>query len=615
MQLLNLTPLDTLIDPHDPALTSTASTSRFATAKRSHLGGELRSSHVGAKVKLGGWVHRTRNLGGIVFLDLRDRGGLVQVSFDPKWTPANVIERAGKLSLETVITIDGEVAARPAEMRNPEMETGEVEVRARDFQIVGPAETPAIPVARGKGEKLPAEELRLKHRNLDLRRGELQKNLILRHRLQQTTRRFLDERGYLEIETPILTKPTPEGARDYIVPSRVHPGEFYALPQSPQLYKQLLMVAGFDRYFQIARCFRDEDLRADRQPEFTQIDIEASFIEWEDIISLTEGLLGALFQEIGAEIPAKFERLSYPDAMERFGIDRPDLRYGLELFDASEAFRGSDFGVANAALGAGGRVRGIRIPGGGTLSRKQVDELEAIAKSAGAGGVIRLKRGANGLEGPAAKFLSEGSAQRLAIGEGELCLLVAGAEQVTSPALDRVRQDVAQRLQMVSEDKRTFLWITDFPLFIREPNGALSSVHHPFTSPNPEDIALLDSAPEKARALAYDVVLNGTELGGGSIRINDPSLQRKVLGLLGIDAHQAQARFGFLLDALKAGAPPHGGIALGFDRIAMMLAGATSLRDVIAFPKTTAARALFEDAPSTVPPEDLRELHLQNMTS
>jgi len=615
MQLLNLTPVDAFLDPYDAALTSTPPSSRFATAKRSHLAGELRASHAGTKVKLGGWVHRIRNLGGIVFLDLRDRAGLVQVSFDPKWTPPDVIERAGRLGLETVVLVDGEVAARPTEMRNAEMETGEIEVRARDFRIVGPAETPAIPVARGKGEKLPAEELRLKHRNLDLRRPDLQKNLILRHRLQQVTRRYLDERGFLEIETPILTKPTPEGARDYIVPSRVHPGEFYALPQSPQLYKQLLMISGFDRYFQIARCFRDEDLRADRQPEFTQIDIEASFIEPEDIITLTEGMLAAQFSESGQEIPARFDRLKYADAMERFGSDRPDLRYGLELFDASDAFRGSDFGITNSALAAGGRVRGIRIPGGAALSRKQVDEIEAIAKSAGAGGLTRLKRGATGLEGPAAKFLSESGVQRLGIGEGELCLLVAGGEHVSSPALDRVRQDVAQRLSLIPGNQQSFLWVTDFPMFIREQNGTLSSVHHPFTAPNPDDIALLDSAPEKVRALAYDVVLNGLELGGGSIRINDPTLQRKVLALLGIDAQTAQARFGFLLDALSAGAPPHGGIALGFDRLAMVLAGASSLRDVIAFPKTTAARALFEDAPSAVPPEDLRELHLQTMTS
>ena len=615
MQLLNLTPVDAFLDPYDAALTSTPSSSRFATAKRSHLAGELRASHAGAKVKLGGWVHRIRNLGGIVFLDLRDRAGLVQVSFDPKWTPKDVIERAGNLGLETVILVEGDVAERPTEMRNAEMETGEIEVRARDFWIVGPAETPAIPVARGKGEKLPAEELRLKHRNLDLRRSDLQKNLILRHRLQQATRRYLDERGFLEIETPILTKPTPEGARDYIVPSRVHPGEFYALPQSPQLYKQLLMIAGFDRYFQIARCFRDEDLRADRQPEFTQIDIEASFIEAEDIIKLSEGMLAVQFREIGQAIPPRFERLKYADAMERFGSDRPDLRYALELFDASEAFRGSEFGITNSALAAGGRVRGIRIPGGADLSRKQVDEIEAIARSAGAGGLIRLKRGASGLEGPAAKFLGESSVQRLGIGEGELCLLVAGGEHVSNPALDRVRQDVAQRLSLIPANKQSFLWVTDFPMFIREQNGTLNSVHHPFTAPNPDDIELLDSAPEKVRALAYDVVLNGLELGGGSIRINDPALQRKVLSLLGVDAKTAQARFGFLLDALSAGAPPHGGIAFGFDRLAMVLAGASSLRDVIAFPKTTAARALFEDAPSAVPPEDLRELHLQKMTS
>ena len=615
MQLLNLTPLDGILDPYTPALTSTAPNSRFATATRSHLAGELRAAHVGAKVKLGGWVHRTRNLGGIVFLDLRDRAGLVQVSFDPKATPTDVIERAGRLGLETVITVEGEVMARPVEMRNAEMETGEIEVRASDFRIVGPADTPAIPVARGRGEKLPAEELRLKHRNLDLRRSDLQKNLILRHKLQQTTRRFLDERGYLEIETPILSKPAPSGARDYVVPSRVHPGAFYALPQSPQVYKQLLMISGFDRYFQIARCFRDEDLRADRQPEFTQIDIEASFIKPEDIYSLTEGLLAALWKDANLDIPPQFERMRYADAMERFGIDRPDIRYALELFDASDAFRGSDFGVANAALASGGRVRGLKIPGGAALSRKQVDELEAIAKSAGAGGLIRLKRGASGLEGPAAKFLSESGVQKLGIGEGELALLVAGDDRVSNPALDRVRQDVAQRLSLVPENKRAFLWVTDFPLFGREQDGSLSSVHHPFTSPHPDDLELLDSAPEKVRALAYDVVLNGLELGGGSIRINDPSLQRKVLGLLGINASDAQLRFGFLLDALSAGAPPHGGIAFGFDRLAMVLAGATSLRDVIAFPKTTAATALFEDAPSAIPPEDLRDLHLQTMTS
>ncbi len=550
-----------------------------------------------------------------MFLDLRDRAGIVQVSFNPEWTSPEMIERAGTLGLETVVVIDGKVASRPAEMRNAEMGTGDVEVRAGGVEVVGPAETPAIPVARGRGEKLAAEELRLKHRHLDLRRPELQQNLMLRHQLQQATRRFLDERGFLEVETPILTKPTPEGARDYLVPSRVHPGEFYALPQSPQLYKQLLMISGFDRYFQIARCFRDEDLRADRQPEFTQIDIEAAFIGQEDIVTVSEGLLQRLFAEAGIEIPATFPRLTYAEAVERFGSDRPDTRYSLEIFDATEAFRGSDFGIATGAINSGGRVRGMRIPGGAALSRKQVDEIETIAKSAGAGGLIRLKRSSAGLEGPAAKFLNAAAAERLALEEGQLCLLIAGAEHISSPALDRVRQDVAARLEMVPSDTRSLLWVTDFPLFIREQDGSLSSVHHPFTAPHPDDLHLLDSKPERVRALAYDVVLNGTELGGGSIRINDPALQRKVLALLGVDEDSAQTRFGFLLDALKAGAPPHGGIAFGFDRIAMMLAGAGSLRDVIAFPKTTAARALFEDAPSAVPEADLRDLHLQRAST
>jgi aspartyl-tRNA synthetase len=576
------------------------------------LGGSLRAADVGAKVRLGGWVHRSRNLGALVFMDLRDRSGLIQVSFDPKWTPADVIAAAGAVGMESVVLIEGEVAPRPAEGRNPEMPSGEVEVRARSLEVVGPALTPAIPVAVGKGEKPPAEELRLRHRYLDLRRPELQANIILRHRLMQATRHFLSERGFLEVETPILTKPTPEGARDYLVPSRVHSGEFYALPQSPQLYKQLLMVSGFDRYFQIARCFRDEDLRADRQPEFTQIDIEASFIAPEDIFALTEGLLGALWAEGGTEIPARFPRMTYQEAMERYGSDRPDMRYGLEIFDASDLFRGTEFGVTRTALEQGGRVRGIRVPGGATLSRKQVDEIEGVAKGAGAGGLLRLKLANGALEGPAAKFLGSDAAARLALADGDLCLLAAGPDHVTSPALDRVRQDVARRLSLVPEGTLSFLWVIDFPMFERDPeSGRLSPMHHPFTSPRLDDRHLLAEAPERARALAYDVVLNGTELGGGSIRISDPSLQQEVFALLGVDEEAARSRFGFLLEGLRAGAPPHGGIAFGFDRIAMLLAGAGSLRDVIAFPKTTAARALFEGAPTHVPEAELRELHLQ----
>ena len=584
----------------------------LATTIRTHTCGALRAADAGAEVRLGGWVHRKRDLGELVFVDLRDRTGLIQISFDPRFTSSETVSLAATLGPESVVLVEGEVVARPTEMRNHELPTGDVEVRAKSLQIVGPSVPPAIPVARVRGEPLPAEELRLRHRYLDLRRPELQENIILRHRLMQTSRKFLSDRGFLEVETPILTKPTPEGARDYLVPSRVHASEFYALPQSPQLYKQLLMVAGFDRYFQIARCFRDEDLRVDRQPEFTQIDIEASFIDQEDIVALTEGLIGALWGEAGLEVPASFRRMSYADAMERYGSDRPDLRYELEIFDASDVFRDTEFTIARAAIAQGGRVRGIRVPGGSGLSRKQLDELEASAKSAGAGGLVRLKRTNGQLEGPAAKFLHDGAATQLALGEGDLALLVAGPNHVSSPALDRVRQDVGRRLALVKEDVRSFLWVTDFPLFERDPGtGRLAAVHHPFTAPHPADVAKLDSAPETVRARAYDVVLNGTELGGGSIRISDPALQSRIFSLLGIDEATASARFGFLLEGLRAGAPPHGGIAFGFDRIAMQLAGAASLRDVIAFPKTTAARALFEGAPSAVPREDLKELHIR----
>ena len=576
------------------------------------LAGALRATDADKSVTLAGWVHRVRNLGGLVFVDLRDRAGLLQVSFNPDFTSSQVIEAASGLSQEYVIQVSGTIGLRPQEMRNSEIATGDIELRATALTVLAVAETPAIPVARGKGEKLAAEDLRLRYRHLDLRRPELQENIILRHRLQQTTRRFLDERGFLEIETPILTKPTPEGARDYLVPSRVHEGEFYALPQSPQLYKQLLMVSGYDRYFQIARCFRDEDLRADRQPEFTQIDIEASFIERDDIIELTEGLLAALFADAGIEIPKTFRRMAYADTMERYGSDRPDLRYGLEIFDATDVFRGAEFGITKSAIEAGGRVRGIKVPGGATLSRKQVDEVEAIAKSGGASGLLRIKNSGGTLEGPAAKYLSTEAASKLSLADGELALMVAGPDDISSVALDRVRQDVARRMNMVPEKAVELLWVTDFPLFgIDSQSGNLAAVHHPFTAPNPEDVDKLDSDPRSVRALAYDVVMNGTELGGGSIRIHDTAMQKRILGKLGISAEEAQSRFGFLLEALSSGAPPMGGIAFGFDRIAMLLSGAQSLRDVIAFPKTTAARALFEGAPSPVNSQDLSDLHLK----
>jgi aspartyl-tRNA synthetase len=586
--------------------------SELATTFRTHLCGALRDDDVGATVRLGGWVHRTRDLGGLMFFDLRDRAGLVQVSIDLAAASPELAQAARALGAETVVLVEGVVAQRPEAMRNAELGTGGVEVRATALRIVGPSDTPVIPVARGKGEQLAAEELRLRHRYLDLRRDELQRNLMLRHRLMQATRRFLSDNGFFEIETPVLTKPTPEGARDYLVPSRVHPGEFYALPQSPQIYKQLLMIAGYDRYFQIARCFRDEDLRADRQPEFTQIDVEASFVGEEDIMRIAEGLIRALWREGDGEVPATIPRMPYADAVERYGIDRPDLRYGLEIADVSDVFRDTEFVVTKKALENGGRVRGIRVPGGASLSRKQVDELEAAAKSAGAFGLLRIKHVNGALDGPAAKFLAEGAAAQLGLAEGDLGLYVAGPDRVSSPALDRVRQDVAHRMQLVPSGVNAFVWVTDFPMFERDPDsGALAAVHHPFTAPNPEDHDLLETEPWMARAQAYDLVLNGTELGGGSIRINDPRVQSRIFRLLGIDEATAQARFGFLLEALRAGAPPHGGIAFGFDRITMVLAGATSLRDVIAFPKTTAARALFEGAPSQVPAADVADLHIR----
>jgi aspartyl-tRNA synthetase len=582
-----------------------------ATALRTHRGGALTRDQLGQEVRLGGWVHRRRDLGGLVFVDLRDRAGLVQLSFNPEWTPPEVMERAAALGAETVVLVSGTVALRPEPSRDAQLTSREVEIHATALEVVGPAQTPAIPVARKEKEELPAEELRLRHRVLDLRRPELQRNLMLRHQVMQATRGYFDELGFLEIETPILTKPTPEGARDYLVPSRVHPGEFFALPQSPQLYKQLLMIAGLERYFQIARCFRDEDLRADRQPEFTQIDVEASFVGVEDMLKLGEGLVQRIWSAVG--YPFSFvHRMRHADALERYGTDKPDLRYGLEIVDATTAFLDSDFTVTRKVIESGGRVRGIRVPQGATLSRKQLDEIEAAAKSLGAAGLLRLKRSGSTLEGPAAKYLSPAASAQLGLEEGDLFLLVAGPDHVSSPALDRVRQEVARRMDLIPEGENHFVWIIDFPLFERNPvTGALSSVNHPFTAPHPDDVGLLDTCPEQARAQAYDMVLNGTELGGGSLRIADPALQRRVFALLGLGEQQAEQRFGFLLEGLRAGAPPHGGFAFGLDRIVMLLAQADSLRDVIAFPKTTAQRALFEGAPTAVDSADLEELHLE----
>jgi aspartyl-tRNA synthetase len=556
-------------------------------------------------------VHRRRDLGGIVFIDLRDRDGLVQVAFGPAWAGADVLARAQSVGSEAVLVIDGDVVARPPAMRNAELATGEIEVHATTLQVVGPAETPAIPVARGKSEELPAEELRLKYRHLDLRRPELQANLILRHRLLQRARRALSELEFLEIETPILTKPTPEGARDYLVPSRVHAGEFYALPQSPQIYKQLLMVSGFDRYFQIARCFRDEDLRFDRQPEFSQIDIEASFVGQEDVIGFVETVLVALWDEAGVPVARPFPRLTWREAMERYGTDKPDLRYDLAITDWTKAVQPLGVPFFQSATN-GSRVRGIAVRGGGSLSRKDVDQLTETAKANGATGLAWVKRQGEQLSGSVGKHFTAEALAQLGVGDGDAALMTVGPDRVTSPALDKVRQEVIRRLAPQPTQTHAFCWVVDFPLFEPDPEtGKPVFAHHPFTSPHPEDVTKLDSEPFACRALHYDAVYNGNELGSGSIRITDPKVQRTVFRHLGLSPEEIEARFGFLLTALAAGAPPHGGFAVGFDRTAMLIAGAGSLRDVIAFPKTTAARALFEGAPAPARPEDLGALHIK----
>jgi len=583
-----------------------------ATAMRTHRCGSLRREHAGLTVRLGGWVHRVRDLGGVIFIDLRDRDGLVQLSFDPKVASREVIQRAGTLGQETVILVEGKVELRPDSARDAALASREVEVKVTGLDIVGPAVTPSIPVARKEGEELPAEELRLKYRILDLRRPELQQNILLRHRLLQRARQTLTGLDFLEIETPILTKPTPEGARDYLVPSRVHPGEFYALPQSPQIYKQLLMVAGYDRYFQIARCFRDEDLRADRQPEFTQIDIEASFVSAADVEGYIERILVALWEVAGEKIQAPFQRLSWREAMERFGIDKPDLRFGFEIRDLTSSLKADAAEFVRTSVATGGRLRGIIAPGAATASRKELDELAAVAKGARAGGLIWARRTAAGWEGQGVKAFGAEGLAGVSAAEGDLLLAVVGPDALTSAALHAIRVELTKRPGVKPSTAHAFCWIVDFPLFERDPeSGQFAPAHHPFTAPHPDDVSFMESDPGRCRAQHYDAVYNGNELGSGSIRITDPAVQQTIFRLLGIPPEEIRRRFGFLLDGLAAGAPPHGGFALGFDRIAMLLSGAGSLRDVIAFPKTTAARALFEGAPTMVNSADLAALHVK----
>ncbi len=584
------------------------------TAMRTHMCGALRSNHVGEQVRLGGWVHRRRDLGGIVFFDLRDREGIVQVAFGPDWCDPDVIARAQGVGAETVVLVEGAVAARPVSARNPDMATGDVEVQGTTLRIVGPAETPPIPVWRTKGEEPPSEERRLEYRYLDLRRPELHRNLALRHRLLQRARGTLSDLGFYEIETPILTRPTPEGARDYLVPSRVHPGQFYALPQSPQIYKQVLMAAGVDRYFQLARCFRDEDQRADRQPEFTQIDLEASFVTSDDVYAVVEAVLVALWDEAGETVPAPFPRMSFAAAMERYGTDKPDLRFGYVIEDLSDFVRGRGFQAFDAALSEGGRVRGIRVAEGAKLSRKAIDALTEDAKKAGAGGLAILKRKGDELSGPLAR-LDGMTVETSGLQNGDLLLATAGPDSVTSPALDRVRLGLIILLEAAPREAHAFTWIEEFPLFERNEEGTLEPAHHPFTAPHGDDVSRFERGDlDGVRALHYDAVYNGTELGSGSIRISDPELQLRALEACGLSPEEAEERFGFLLRALRGGVPPHGGFALGFDRLVMVLAGAHNLRDVIAFPKTTAARALFEDTPTSVSQDDLLKLHIRTVS-
>ena len=562
----------------------------------------------GQEIQVTGWVHRRRDLGGLVFIDLRDRSGILQVSAGPGWSSPDALETVRGLGPEDVIAVRGAVTPRPEAARNPDMATGDVEVQATDLEVLNKARTPEIPVYLSPEEELPSEKLRLRHRVLDLRRRDLQDRLALRHRLMLAVRNYFDRQGFLEIETPILTKPTPEGARDFLVPSRMHRGEFFALPQSPQIYKQLLMIAGFDRYMQIARCFRDEDLRADRQPEFTQIDVEASFVEPEDIYGWCEELMGELAEVAGIEARTPFARLTYHEAMERFGCDRPDLRYDLEIRDFTPVLGELESNILRGAVASGGRIRGFGLDGGARLSRKQIVAIEAAARAAGAPGLLWAKITEAGATGPLGRFFRDDTRARLGLAAGDLLVTAAGPDRTTSPALDATRGAAIEALALPRTTEHAWLWVVGFPVFEEAANGSLAANHHPFVQPYPADVHLLDSEPLAVRGLAYDLVYNGTELGSGSVRIHDANLQTRILSMLGLEPDEITAKFGFLIRALGSGAPPHGGIALGVDRLVSCFSGGGSLRDVIAFPKTTAARASFEGAPSPVEAAELAAL-------
>ncbi|MEI6776671.1 MAG: aspartate--tRNA ligase [Chloroflexales bacterium] len=582
---------------------------------RSHTCGELRQEHVGHEVTLAGWVHRRRDHGPLIFVDLRDRYGITQVVFDSASPKVHAVAEESRS--EYVIQVRGLVRSRPPEAHNPDLATGDIEVTALSASVLNPARTTPLYIAKEGGED---ESLRLKYRYLDLRRERMQRNIILRHRVVKFMRDFLDIQSFLEIETPILIKSTPEGARDYLVPSRVHPGQFYALPQSPQQLKQLLMVAGFDRYFQIARCFRDEDLRADRQPEFTQLDVEMSFVDQNDVIHLIE----QLFIELCAiVVPHKrvitpFRRLSYTEAMDRYGSDKPDLRYDLELVNLSDLLTSTPFNVFKGALESGGQVKGLRAPGCAGYSRKQIDELTDIARGGGAKGLAWAVIPADGGEvrSSFAKFLGEGELQaimtRLDGQPGDLLLIVADRPGLVATTLDKLRREIAERLKLADPNVLNFSWMVDFPLFEWNPDeNRWDAVHHPFTAPQDDDLPLMFSDPGKVRAKAYDIVLNGYEVGGGSIRIHRRDVQQQLFNLLGISQETALSQFGHMLEAFEYGAPPHGGIALGIDRIIMLLADESTIREIMAFPKTQQATDLMTNAPSDVDERQLRDLHIR----
>ena len=578
--------------------------------KRTCRCAELSAANVGQTVTVMGWVQKSRNKGGIVFVDLRDRSGIIQLIFEESNTGAEGFEKAAKLRSEFVVAVTGEVTKRSGAV-NENLETGDIEVVAKDIRILSESETPPFPIEENSKTK---DDLRLKYRYLDLRRPDLQRNLILRSRVATLTRQFLAEEGFLEIETPILNKSTPEGARDYLVPSRVHPGSFYALPQSPQLFKQLLMCSGYDRYFQIAKCFRDEDLRADRQPEFTQIDMELSFVDVDDVIDVNERLLQRMFKLIDVDVQLPIQRITWQEAMDRFGSDKPDTRFGMELQDVTEVVKNCGFGVFTGAIENGGSVRGINAKGQGSMPRKKIDKLVDFAKDFGAKGLAYVCINEDGsLKSSFAKFMTEeemnGLVTAMAGEPGDLLLFAADKNKVVWDVLGNLRLELAKQMDLLDKNVYNFLWVTEFPLLeFNEDLGRYQAMHHPFTMPMEEDLEFLESDPGRVRAQAYDIVLNGTEIGGGSIRIHQNDIQERMFEALGFTKEAAYNQFGFLLNAFKYGVPPHAGLAYGLDRLVMLMAKEDSIREVIAFPKVKDASCLMTEAPNLVDPAQLEEL-------